>query len=193
MSKSYKKLKRGSERHVQLLEWFQSSLAWSSMKPGPRAVYIELKRKYNGSNNGEIFLSHRLAADAICCERGTAGGYFETLLERGFIIVTCGHHLGSEGIGRSAKYALTELPLQGKPATKEFMQWEKQNPSGKNRRSMAGKSDIRGRKTQLLKNQMSKNPAALPLKQADPLLENPAIYTSNHNHNKNREIKCTII
>lgn len=36
-----------------------------TLKPGPRALYAELKRRYNGSNNGRIFLSHRDAANAL--------------------------------------------------------------------------------------------------------------------------------
>lgn len=32
------------------------------MTPGPRALYPELKRRFNGGNNGGLFLSHREAA-----------------------------------------------------------------------------------------------------------------------------------
>lgn len=43
----------------------QASFAWRSLKPGPRALYIELRRCYNGINNGAIILSHRDAAKAL--------------------------------------------------------------------------------------------------------------------------------
>ncbi len=55
--KPYKWQKKGAGRHVQLQEWFQRTEAWRTLKPGPRALYIELKRRFNGRNNGKIYLS----------------------------------------------------------------------------------------------------------------------------------------
>ena len=63
--KPYKHHKKGGGRHLQLQEWFQRTEAWATLKPGPRALYIELKRCFNGSNNGRIFLSYRDAAEAL--------------------------------------------------------------------------------------------------------------------------------
>lgn len=124
--KPYKVHKRGSGRHVQLPEWLQASPAWASLKPGPRALYIELKRRYNGSNNGLIILSHRDAANALCAHRNTMCVWFAELEERGFIHATRGHCLGPAGIGEAAHWALDELPTQdGKPARKAFMRWKK--------------------------------------------------------------------
>ncbi len=122
--KPYKGQKRRSGRWIQLPEWLLASEAWSSMKPGPRALYIELKRQFRGGNNGEIYLSHRDASDALSVGRDTAAGYFRTLSDRGFIVTTKGHCLGPSGVGQSATYALTEEPLNGAPATKDFMKWK---------------------------------------------------------------------
>lgn len=133
--KPYKRHKRGTERHVQLPEWVQASEVWATMKPGPRALYIELKRRFNGSNNGEIFLSYRDAACTLNVHRNTLGAWFDKLQERGFI--TTPPHLGPSGIGQASKWALEEMPAQnGKPAGKAFMRWrEKQKPRTKNRTS----------------------------------------------------------
>lgn len=98
MAKSYKNRKKGGGRHVQLHEWLQSSVAWDTMRPGPRALYIEMKRRYNGFNNGIIFLSHRNAAKALNVGRDTVGRYFTELVKRGFLRVTCGHCLGPSGL-----------------------------------------------------------------------------------------------
>jgi hypothetical protein len=121
--KPYKAHKRGAGRHVQLPEYLQATEAWGSLKPGPRALYIELKRRYNGSNNGQFFLSQRDAAKALNVTKDTVKGYFDDLLERGFITITQGGHLGPSGIGQAAKYALQEEPLHGKPAIKAFTAW----------------------------------------------------------------------
>ena len=127
--KPYKANKKGAGRHVQLPEWLQSSEAWATLKPGPRALYIELKRRYNGSNNGRIFLSHRNAAKAIAMHYNSVGAYFEELQDRGFIRMTQGPHLGPSGIGKASMWALDEEPTPDrKPAQKRFMSWtEKQN------------------------------------------------------------------
>ena len=54
------------------------------MKPGPHALCIELKRRFNGRNNGAIILSHR----------NTVGAWIEELQARGFIWMTNDPHFG---------------------------------------------------------------------------------------------------
>lgn len=126
MKKRFQKTGRGGARFTALPDWLQASEAWATMKPGPRALYIELKRRFNGSNNGEIFLSHRDAAKALNVNRDTATGYFGELEERGFIRLTVGPHLGPSGIGQASKWAIEEEPTpDGKPAGKAFMRWQK--------------------------------------------------------------------
>jgi DNA-binding transcriptional MocR family regulator len=103
------------------------------MKPGPRALYVELKRRFNGSNNGAIYLSHRDAAKALNVHRNTVGPMFRELELRGFIRMTRAPHLGPCGIGEASVWALEELPTpDAKLAGKAFMRWnEKQNPRTK--------------------------------------------------------------
>lgn len=134
MAKSYKRHKRGGAgRHVQLPEWLQASEAWATMKPGPRALYVELKRRFNGLNNGAIYLSHRDAAVALNVHRNTVGPMFRELVRRGFIRLTVAPHLGPSGIGEASVWALEELATQdGKAAGKALLRWsEKQNPRTK--------------------------------------------------------------
>lgn len=133
--KSYKQSKKGAGRFVQLPEWLQASEAWSTLKPGPRALYIELKRRYFGSNNGRIILSHRDAAKALHVHRNSVGPWFLELKDRGFIRMTRPPHLGPSGIGKASVWALEEYPTDDmKPARKTFMSWrEKQNPRTKKR------------------------------------------------------------
>lgn len=143
--KPYRHRKKGGARFVQLPEWVQVSEAWATMPPGPRALYIELKRRFNGANNGEIYFSHRDAASALNAHRNTVGGWFDVLEERGFIFLATGPHLGPAGIGKASKWRLEELATpDGKPATKSFMQWrEKQKPRTKSRTPRHKKQDTR--------------------------------------------------
>ncbi|AXI54844.1 hypothetical protein C1J05_10360 [Sulfitobacter sp. JL08] len=142
-TKPYKKHKRGAGRHVQLPEWLQSSKAWATLSPGPRALYVELKRRYNGSNNGNIILSHRDAATALNVNRNTVGPWFKELQNRGFIHMTQAPHLGPSGIGKASIWALDELPTADmKPALKRFDSWtQKQKPRTKNRTPRPKKQD----------------------------------------------------
>lgn len=135
MAKLYNHQKRGAGRHVQLPEWLQASEAWATLPPGPRALYIELKRRFNGANNGKIILSHRDAAAALNVHRNTVGPWFKELEERGFIAMTHAPHLGPSGIGKASVWALGEMPTpDGRSAEKRFMSWQKkQKPRTKNR------------------------------------------------------------
>lgn len=131
--KPYKRHKKGGGRFVHLPERLQATEAWASLKPGPRALYIELKRRFNGSNNGQIILSHRDAAQAINVNRNTVGSYFAELETRGLIVMTRGAFLGPSGIGQAALWALQELATaDGKPAKQGFLKWRKnQKPRSK--------------------------------------------------------------
>lgn len=84
-----------------------------------------MKRRYNGFNNGEIFLSQRDAAKALNVGRDTVEKYRAELVAKGFIVKTKGHHLGVAGVGQSAHWALTEEMFNGAKPTRDFMRWEK--------------------------------------------------------------------
>lgn len=127
--KPFKRGKRGAGRHVQLPEWLQACPAWASLKPGPRALYTELKRRFNGVNNGQIILSHRDAALALNVHRNTVGPWFQELQERGFTEMVQAPHLGPSGYGRAAVWSLQELPsADGRSAAMGFMRWRPVQP-----------------------------------------------------------------
>ena len=123
--KPYKHQKKGAGRFVQLPEWLQKTEAWATLPPGPRALYIELKRRYTGSNNGRISLSHRDAAKALNVHRNTVGPWFKELEARGFIVMVQGHYLGPSGIGKTSHWLLTELASDDmKAPSKAFASWQ---------------------------------------------------------------------
>jgi DNA-binding transcriptional MocR family regulator len=92
-----------------------------------------LKRRFTGSNNGRIILSHRDAAKALNVHRNTVGPWFTALQDRGFIRMTQAPHLGPTGIGKASVWALDELPTDDmKQARKQFAGWrQNQNPRTK--------------------------------------------------------------
>jgi hypothetical protein len=145
--KPHKSKKRGAGRHVQLPEWQQASEAWRTLPVGPRALYVELKRRYNGSNNGRVILSHRDAAKSVNAHRNTVGRWFSELEERGFIVMAQAPHLGPSGIGKSSHWTLTEYPTDNmKPATMNFMRWsENQKPRTTTKTPRHNECDTKGK------------------------------------------------
>lgn len=73
------------ERYVNLPHWLLLSEAFLSLQPADVRLYIELERRYYGSNNGAIHLSVREAADKIHGSPATASRALARLTERGFI------------------------------------------------------------------------------------------------------------
>ena len=116
----------GGKRFVQLPEWLLATEAWQSLSVGARALYVELKRRYKGSNNGDLRLSHREAAALLRLHRNTVGRLFRELEERGFIRMMQSHYLGPSGIGQTACWALDEYDTDtdNRPALKRFAHWK---------------------------------------------------------------------
>lgn len=123
-----------SERFYQMNAWLTNSAAWRATNVYERALYGELKQRYNGSNNGDIAMSHREAEAALNCSNKPVAAAFIGLQEKGLIkIATRGSFHWKKGVGasgRSARWILTELPVDHPEKvitpTKEFMRWKPQ-------------------------------------------------------------------
>lgn len=111
------------EKFVKLDEYLLKSPAWSSLNAVAKVIYIELKRRYNGGNNGEIALSIRAAAHAVKCATNTAMHALGDLGEKGFIkIATRGSfHIKKR---HATEYILTEHAYRDELPSKEFMRWK---------------------------------------------------------------------
>lgn len=101
--------------HHLLAEWHRLRLS-----SGARALHVELIRRYNGSNNGKVYLPSREAAELLDVSRNTVGRYCRELAACGFIVETRGACLGTEGKGRSAEWRLTHLPCDGRGPTADY-------------------------------------------------------------------------
>jgi hypothetical protein len=121
----HKQEKRRVDRHVRLYHWLMRSPAWKNLPATSRALYAELGKHYNGTNNGKIGYSVRHAASDLKISFDTARKHFNILEERGFI----------EPLKRGAfslkerqatEWRMTEFicDVTGKPPTKDFMRWQ---------------------------------------------------------------------
>lgn len=110
---------------VQLNRWMLESAAWKSLGPYSRCLYLEIKNRYFGFNNGGISFSHREAQRALNCSNKPVIKAFHELQKKGFIKP---QQKGAfKGVPFATTWILTELsqdiPVTILIPTKEFMFW----------------------------------------------------------------------
>lgn len=116
--------RKGKPKYLSLESYMVKSDAWRSLMPNDRALYLELKWRFDGFNNGRIGLGVREAADALNIGKNACWASFRTLQEKGFIRVAkaSGFNIKSR---RSTEWRLTEIKsdINGDLPTMEFMKW----------------------------------------------------------------------
>lgn len=125
MSRSRRKA-GGAKHWVMLEHYLLATPAWRALSANARALYVEVKRRYNGKNNGMISFSARDAGDALNASHHTGARVLQELQQHGFIAVT-----EQSSFDRKVKiargYRLTEArddrPGLEAPPTKEFARW----------------------------------------------------------------------
>lgn len=118
---------------VQLHYYVMDSAAYRALKSGPRALLLEIIRRYNGSNNGTIGLGVRQAAAALnITDKDTANVYFKALEAHGFIkaISRGGFNMKDPSSRRASEWAITWERVGDQPPTKEFMKWTPEEKCG---------------------------------------------------------------
>ena len=115
-----------TERFVKLTYPLIESQAWRWLRPISQSVYIELRRRFNGSNNGKISFSLAEGARILRASKSTIQKALIELEEHGFIkLVKKGRFQGR----RASEYALTDEQLDGYPPTREWRQWHPTKPN----------------------------------------------------------------
>ena len=78
---------KGYRPFVMLRHDLMDSSAYRSLSPADRAVYMQVLRRYNGNNNGDIPLSCREAGELCNISDATASRAFKALQDRGFLSI----------------------------------------------------------------------------------------------------------
>lgn len=132
-SRGFQKPAAGGAKHWVMLEHYLLACpAWCDLSANARVVYVELKRRYNGKNNGMLRLSTREAAAIIKAEASndTGARALTELTDHGFIAVTEDSTFNRK-VHVARSYLLTEaasdvLVAVGEKrlmATKDFLRW----------------------------------------------------------------------
>lgn len=96
------------------------SLAWRHLGGAAVRVYLELRSRYNGANNGDLSLSHDEAARLLRMSKSTVGRAYEQLEDHGFIRMV----MQGQWYGRLATtWRITDLPCDGNLATRDWQHW----------------------------------------------------------------------
>lgn len=124
MAKANATGRSSNDKHVRLYDWLTASEAWSELSGNAVKLLIYIATFDNGSNNGELFMSERHAADGINVSKKTAHRLLVELQEKGFLVQTAP---GSFRTKRSpaAQWRLTfkPWPSRSKGPTNEWRNW----------------------------------------------------------------------
>ena len=113
------------ERYWSVGRYLLESEAWKSLSANARAVYIDIRMRYYGSNNGRIGYSVRAARAALAIGLGTASRAIGELEDRGFIAATKRGTFRLK-VRHASEWRLTDLVcnVTGDLPTKDFMRWQ---------------------------------------------------------------------
>ena len=136
-----KRHRRSNHPFVQLHHWFLNSTAWSTLSTNARCVYVAVKQRYNGQNNGTISFSSREAGAAIGRSHHAGARAMTELVDRGFLLVTEDSNFDRKH-KLARQYLLTEVsddrPGFSKVPLKLFMRGTGYaGPAGKKQKSVA--------------------------------------------------------
>lgn len=98
------------------------SPAWLDLGGTAAKLLLHLARLYNGSNNGDLSLGERTAADAIGVGRGAAAAAFDELEGHGFIAATRRGAFQVK-VRLATSWRLTFHPTSTGPATHDYRGW----------------------------------------------------------------------
>ena len=102
------------------------SVAFRSLSGTTLNVWIELRTRYNGHNNGLVSMSLREAADLLGMSQTTAQRALVELAQKGFIKRrTRGSWYGR----KAAEFILTDVRYDGQAPTREWQSWRPKNKS----------------------------------------------------------------
>jgi hypothetical protein len=116
----------GGQTFIQLFHWMVDMPAWHSLSARAVVAYLELARRYNGTNNGSLHLSARELAQAWDWSKGAASYAIKELVEKGFIEITRASGFNMKDRKRqAAEYRLTVFfcDRTRRPASKTFTKW----------------------------------------------------------------------
>lgn len=112
-----------TDSFIRLDRYLVKSPAYKALSHTAMAMLTQILFKYTGNNNGEIFISIRMAAELLACSPNTASKALHDLIDKGFIKPkTKGAFTYKQR--HATEWIINMYEYNGKPATKEFMSYQ---------------------------------------------------------------------
>ena len=114
------------EQFIALSYPMLRSPAWRSLSGRAIKVWLELRSRYDGRNNGQLSLSQDEGARLLGIGKATVARSFAELEAKGFLVLT------KRGVWfgrRASEYATTDRSMNGHPATQNWKQWQPKKQS----------------------------------------------------------------
>jgi DNA-binding transcriptional MocR family regulator len=103
-----------------------ASPAFRSLSGAAVKVWVELRCRFNGANNGRLSLSWDQGAALLGLSKTTVGRAFRELAAKGFVrLRKAGQWYGR----RAAEYVLTDISFDGYPPTRDWERWRPPAPA----------------------------------------------------------------
>jgi hypothetical protein len=111
---------------IPLMKATKNTPAWRATSHGARSLYMSLRERYNTKLQNAVYLAGRAAAKELGSHshRDYVRRWFRELEYYGLIRMVSLPHHGLNGHGRAAHYRLTEESYQGKPPTRDYLNWD---------------------------------------------------------------------
>lgn len=129
MSRSGNRRGRGQDRTGRSKrdgQWFAlpykmiQSNAFRSLNGASLKVFLELRSRFHGSNNGRLHLSQQECARLLNISKSTAGRAFKELEEKGFIVKI---RQGYFTRGLATEWQVTDQKYNDQPASRDWEAW----------------------------------------------------------------------
>jgi hypothetical protein len=103
-----------------------NSEAWRTLSGAAIKVFLELRTRFNGGNNGELHMSLEEGAGLLQLGKATVHRAFQELEDKGLVVLTKrGQWYGRE----ASEWALTDKSVNGALPTNAWKAWRPPGPT----------------------------------------------------------------
>ena len=113
---------RGGGQYLPISYGMAHSPAFRGLSGAAVKLWIEVRCRFNGGNNGALRVSMGEAATLLGMSKSTAQRAFQELVDAGFLVLMReGHWYGR----RAHEWRSTDIPCDGHPATRDWQRGDK--------------------------------------------------------------------
>lgn len=128
---SKKKGRKLGESFIRVFRDTMKTPAWKSLSSHARSVFLQIRFRYTGFNNGRIGCSIRELVDECGIAKNTVRNALDELQAKGFLVETqAGSFHRKTGQSRASEWRLTDLEcdMTDRKATRDYLKYKPPEP-----------------------------------------------------------------